>query len=228
MFNFDAYAFSKQPDFNEAATRKAFKKAVPLKTVVVYCYDPRAVGVPSAVAKALNCEVFPGEIITDANGNKIASSTTIFPVIVAGGRAADALRSITVAQHLFGIENIAVVHHSHCGATSFTADGIINAYKHEHHVDISGLYERENICIEDYVSSLHRDVGIVRNSKGTPRYANVYGFFYDIDSERLTLVVEDRGSSSDRPTTTDSRQAAAEHQTTRPQRTETTLASGTV
>jgi len=199
MFNFDAYAFSKQPGFNEAATRKAFKKAVPLKTVVIYCYDPRAVGVPSAVAKALDREVFPGDIITDPNGKKIASSTTIFPVIVAGGRAVDALRSITVAQHLFGIENIAIVHHSHCGATSFTADGIINAYKHEHDVDISDLYERRNICIEDYVVSLRRDVGIVRDSKGTPRHANVYGFFYDIDTEQLTLVVEDRGRSDDHP-----------------------------
>ena len=228
MFNFDAYVFSKQPGFNEAATRKAFKKAVPLKTVVIYCYDPRAVGVPSAVAKALNCEVFPGKVITDANGNKIASSTTIFPVIVAGGRAVDALRSITVAQHLFGIENIAVVHHSHCGATSFTADGIINAYKHEHDVDISGLYDRGNICIDDYVSSLRRDVGIVRNSKGTPRHANVYGFFFDIDTERLTLVVEDRGSVNDRPGTTNSRQAAAEHRDIPPQRSETPLASGAV
>ena len=205
MFNFDPYAFSKQSDFNEAATRKAFKKAVPLKTVVIYCYDPRAVGVPSAVAKALDREVFPGKIITDANGNKIASSTTIFPVIVAGGRAVDALRSITVAQHLFGIENIVIVHHSHCGATSFTADGIINSYKSEHDADISDLYERGNICIEDYVASLRRDVGIVRNSKGTPRHANVYGFFYDIDTELLTLVVEDRGSLSDRHDTNNSR-----------------------
>lgn len=205
MFNFDPYAFSKQSDFNEAATRKAFKKAVPLKTVVIYCYDPRAAGVPSAVAKALDREVFPGKIITDANGNKIASSTTIFPVIVAGGRAVDALRSITVAQHLFGIENIVIVHHSHCGATSFTADGIINSYKSEHDADISDLYERGNICIEDYVASLRRDVAIVRNSKGTPRHANVYGFFYDIDTERLTLVVEDRGSLSDRHDTNNSR-----------------------
>ena len=58
-------------------------------------------------------------------------------MIVAGGRAIDALRSITVAQHLFGIQNIVIVHHSYCGATTFTADGIIGAYEHEHHRDIS-------------------------------------------------------------------------------------------
>ncbi len=44
--NFDAYAFSKQPGFDEAATRVEFARAVPLRTVVVYCYDPRAVEIP--------------------------------------------------------------------------------------------------------------------------------------------------------------------------------------
>lgn len=46
--------------------------------------------------------------------------------------------------------NVVVVHHSHCGATSFTADGIIDAYRHEHHLDISSLYQRSSICIADY------------------------------------------------------------------------------
>jgi carbonic anhydrase len=192
MTSFDAYTFSKQPNFDEAATRKEFKKAVPLRTVVIYCYDPRAVGIPDAVAKALPQEVYPGQILKDASGNKVASSTTIFPVVVAGGRAVDALRSITVAQHLFGIQNVVVVHHTHCGATSFTADGIIHAYKHEHHTDISDLYAREDVCIEDYVSSLQRDTRLVRESKGTPKHADVYGYVYDIDTEELTLVVEDR------------------------------------
>lgn len=192
MTNFDAYVFSKQPGFDEAATRTEFKKAVPLKTVVIYCYDPRAAGIPDAVAKAMSDEVYPGRIIRDANGNKVASSTTVFPVIVAGGRAADALRSVTVAQHLFGIENVVVVHHTHCGATTFTADGIIKAYQHEHHTDISDLYERSNLCIGDLEASLKMDTRRVRESKGVPEHVNIYGYVYDIDTEQLTLVVEDR------------------------------------
>ncbi len=136
---FDAYAFSKQPGYDELTVRKEFAKAVPLKTVVIYCYDPRAVGIPAAVAREFG-EVYPGDIITDAQGNKVASTTSLFEVVVAGGRATDALRSITVAQHLFGIKNIVIVHHTYCGATSFTADGIIDAYKHEHDTDISALY----------------------------------------------------------------------------------------
>ena len=191
MGKFDRYAFSAQPSFNEAATREAFSHAVPLKTLVIYCYDPRAAEIPNAVAKLFGDEVFPGEIILDGSGNRVASSTTIFPVIVAGGRAVDALRSITVAQHLFGIENIVVVHHSHCGATSFTADGIIDAYEHEHHLDISNLYQRCSICITDYEVSLKHDTALVRSHDGTPRHVNIFGYFYDIDTRALTEIVRD-------------------------------------
>ena len=194
MHNFDAYAFSKQPNYDEAAVRKEFAKAVPLRTVVVYCYDPRAVGIPAAVARELG-EVYPGEIITDETGNKVASTTSLFEVVVAGGRATDALRSITVAQHLFGIENIVIAHHTHCGATSFTADGLIEAYQREHDADISALYDRDSISISDYVSSLEHDTRLVRESKGTPRGVNIYGYLYDIDTDRLSLVTEDEAAT---------------------------------
>lgn len=195
MGKFDRYAFSKSPAYDEAATRLAFAKAVPLKTLVIHCYDPRAVEIPDAVAKALGNETYPGDIVVDNSGNRVASTATIFPIVVAGGRAVDALRSITVAQHLFGIQNIVVVHHSHCGATSFTADGIIDAYSHEHHADIADLYDRGSICIEDYEASLKRDTALVRASAGTPKHVNIFGFFYDIDTGNLTEVVRDEARS---------------------------------
>src|SRR5262249_42027118 len=126
------------------------------------------------------------------------STTTIFPVIVAGGRAIDALRSITIAQHLFGIENVVVVHHSYCGGTSFTANGIIDAWRREQGADISKLYDRGSICIEDYEVSLKHDVALVRAHAGTPRRVNIFGYFYDIDTGALTEVVRDRGDRAQR------------------------------
>jgi len=188
----DTYAFSKQPGFVETEMRKTFKQAVPLRTVVVYCYDPRAVNIPHAVAKAIPGEVYPGEIVWDEQGRKIASTTTIFPVVVAGGRAVDALRSITVAQHLFGIENIVVVHHTYCGATSFTPEGLIKAFHNEQGLDISALYDQGSIAIADYETSLQRDTRLLRESKGTPKNVNIYGYLFNIDTEALTLIVEDR------------------------------------
>jgi carbonic anhydrase len=187
---FDAYAFSKQPGYDEDAVRRAFAKAVPLRTVVVYCYDPRAVGIPAAVAKEFG-DVFPGAIVRDVAGKKVASTTTLFEVVVAGGRAIDALRSVTVGQHLFGIERIVIVHHTYCGATSFTADGIIEAYRREQGTDIGSLYPRDSISISDYVTSLRHDVRLMRTSAGTPRQVSIYGYMYDIDTEALSLVVED-------------------------------------
>ena len=195
--DFDAYAFSRQPDYDEASVRQEFAKAVPLRTIVVYCFDPRATGIPAAVAEEFG-DVYPGEIVTDDAGNKIASTANVFDVVVAGGRATDALRSVTVAQHLFGIENVVVVHHTHCGATSYTADGIIDAYRHEHGSEISELYERESVSISDYVSSLEHDTRLIRESAGTPQHINIYGYVYDIDTGELTRVIEDEGIGSDR------------------------------
>jgi carbonic anhydrase len=188
---FDAYVFAKQPGYDERAFRQAFATAVPLRTVVVYCYDPRAVGIPAAVAKEFG-DVFPGAIVRGDAGKKVASTTTLFEVVVAGGRAIDALRSVTVAQHLFGIERVVVVHHTYCGATSFTADGIIEGYAREQGTDISSLYPRDSICITDYVSSLTHDVRLMRMSAGTPRQVAIYGYMYDIDAEALSLVVQDK------------------------------------
>src|SRR5262249_18267479 len=179
--DFDAYVFSKQPSYDEKAVRREFAKAVPLRTVVIYCYDPRAVGIPAAVAKAFG-DVFPGEVVTDGNGKKVASTTTVFEVVVAGGRAIDALRSVTVAQHLFGIESIVIVHHTHCGATSFTAGGIIDAYKRELGTDIANLYERDSICITDYATSLRHDARLMRASAGTPPPPPIYRRLYNRDN----------------------------------------------
>src|SRR5262245_35317525 len=192
--SFDIYAFSKLPGYHEPTVRKEFAKADPLRPLVIYCYDPRAAGIPAAVARQFG-ESYPGKVITDARGAKVASTTTLFEIVVAGGRAVDALRSITIAQHLFGIKNIVVVHHTYCGGTSFTADGIIATCKQEHHTDSSDLYQRESICISDYVSSLKHDVQLVRKSKGTPKHANIYGYVYDINTDVLSLVVQDKSQS---------------------------------
>jgi carbonic anhydrase len=118
----------------------------------------------------------------------------MFEVVVAGGRAVDALRSITVAQHLFGIENIVIVHHTQCGATSYTVDGIIDAYRHEHGSDISETYERHSVAISDYVESLNHDTRLVRVSTGTPKDVDIYGYLYNIDTNELSLVTADKGA----------------------------------
>jgi carbonic anhydrase len=110
---------------------------------------------------------------------------------VGGGRAVDALRSITVSQHLFGLERIAVVHHSFCGGTSFTREGITEAWKHEQHGDISSTYDWDGICIDGFEKSLKYDVDLIRGHEGTPKNVAIYGLFYNIDTGELTEVIRD-------------------------------------
>lgn len=189
--SFDEFAFSRRPDYDEATVRRYFAQLMPLRTIAIYCYDPRAAGIPHAVAKELG-DVFPGEVVTDEDGNGIATTATLLTVVVAGGRAIDALRSITVGQHLLGLENVVIVHHTWCGASSYTEAGIVGAFRKELGQEIDGLYPSESVCIRDYRSSLEHDVALVRASAGTPKHVNIFGYVYDIDRLELTRICEDR------------------------------------
>lgn len=188
--DFSNYAFSAQPGYDEAETRAAFAKLMPLRTIAIYCYDPRAATIPEAVAREFG-DVYPGGPVLDDEGNVVGTNASLLTVVVAGGRAIDALRSITVGQHLFGVENIVVVHHTHCGATSYTADGIVEAFRTEQGAEIADFFDRESVCISDFTSALEHDVALIRRSPGTPSTASVYGYMFDIETGALTPVTED-------------------------------------
>lgn len=179
----DRFVYSQTPGYVEREVRRAFHDAVPLKTVVTYCYDPRAAEIPLRLGKFLAGEVYPGEVVYDREGKKAGSTSTIFPVVVAGGRAVDALRSITIAHHLFGLERVVVVHHTNCGTSSFTSQGLLEAYRAEQGIDISGIYDRESIAIDHLMSTLRHDVQIVRDSPAVPASVEVVGYVYDIDAD---------------------------------------------
>lgn len=196
---YDKAIISRQPNFDERKTRSEFRKVIPnLKTVVVHCFDPRVTGgIPPAVAKALPGQVYPGEVfefVGEDGKKKIGSNTTIFPVVVAGGRASgSAQQSISIACHLFDKDNVAIVHHTDCGGTHFTPEGFLETFKEEFGQDITDLWDADDISIENFTQSLHRDVRSVRTSRGTPRHVNVFGFLYDIETGQLLLVEEKPG-----------------------------------
>jgi carbonic anhydrase len=196
---YDKAIISRQPNFDERKTRSEFRKVIPnLKTVVVHCFDPRVTGgIPPAVAKALPGQVYPGEVFEFVGKNgkkKIGSNTTIFSVVVTGGRASgSAQRSISIACHLFDIDNVAIVHHTDCGGTHFTPEGFLETFKEEFGQDITDLWDADDISIENFTQSLHRDVRSVRTSRGTPGHVNVFGFLYDIETGQLMLVEEKPG-----------------------------------
>lgn len=197
---FSEFVLSANEGFDEPAMREAFSHAVPIKTIVIYCLDPRVTEIPTAVARYLGDETYPGEVIINEDGSRIGSTTTLATVAVAAGRAVDGVRSVSVLQHLFGIERIVVVHHSNCGATSYSADGMIDAFHHEHGTDISHAYDPASVCITDFEASLTYDTNLLRASPGVPKRAEILGLFYNTDTDELTEVARIDGASVGRPT----------------------------
>lgn len=191
---FSEYVFSAMPGYDEPSFRKVFAQAINLRTIVIHCFDPRAAEIPMVIAKHFPDEIYPGENVLDSAGNRVGHTRTLFAVTSAGGRAITGLQSISTMEHLFGFKNVVVVHHSYCGATSFTTDGLLGTFGQEHHVDISREYDRGSVSIGDFEDSLHYDVALIRQSPGVPKSVDVYGFFYNIDTGELIEVVRSQAT----------------------------------
>jgi carbonic anhydrase len=190
MGKYSAYEYRKQPGFDMNAFEGA-NQAIPMKTLVIHCFDPRAVEIPRAVAEHFGDEVYPGEIITDKNGTHVGSTRTLFAETNAGGRAAFALESIAAMDYIFDVKNVVVVHHSFCGTTTLTPELLVEEFHDHHHADISTLFDRDSLAIMDFEESLNYDVKLLRSSPAVPKHIKLYGFFYEISSGKLTEVVRD-------------------------------------
>jgi carbonic anhydrase len=190
MSKFSAFEYRNQPGFDQNKFEGA-NQAIPMKTLVIHCFDPRATEIPQKVAEHLGDEVYPGELVLDEAGNKVGSTCTLFAETNAGGRAASALRSVAAMDYLFNVQNVVVVHHSFCGTTTYTPELFIEEFRDHHHVDVSTLFDRESVAIMDFEKSLRYDVGLLRSSPAVPKTVKLYGFFFDINSGKLTEVVRD-------------------------------------
>ena len=93
----------RQPWF-DASSFNGFNQAIPMKTMVIYCVDPRAADVPDVVARHFGDEVYPGENILDDAGNRIGNTRTLFTVTNGGGRAASALMTVAEMDYLFNVD----------------------------------------------------------------------------------------------------------------------------
>ena len=70
MSSFKQFELRTQPWFDQA-TFVGWNHAIPMKTLVIYCFDPRASEIPNAVARQLGDEVYPGENILDSEGHRV-------------------------------------------------------------------------------------------------------------------------------------------------------------
>jgi carbonic anhydrase len=190
MTKYSEYEYRKQPGFDMNAFEGA-NQAIPMKTLVIYCFDPRATEIPQAIAEYFGDEVYPGEIITDKNGTRVGSTRTLFTATNAGGRAAFALESIAAMDYIFSVKNVVVVHHSFCGTTTLTPELIVEEFHDHYHADISTLFDHDSLAIMDFEESLNYDIKLLRASPAVPKHIKLYGFFYEISSGKLTEIVRD-------------------------------------
>ncbi|SFN18315.1 carbonic anhydrase [Chitinophaga sp. YR627] len=190
MGKFEEFQFRTQPWFDQS-NFQGFNQAIPMKTIVIYCFDPRAAEIPQAVAAYFGDEVYPGENIFNEEGARVGHTRTLFTVSNAGGRALSALQSVATMEYLFHVQNVVVVHHSFCGATAFTPDQLMNEFHEHHHADLTSIIDHDSMAIMDYEKSLQHDLDILRNSPAVPKNIKLYGFFYEMNSGTLTEVLRD-------------------------------------
>jgi len=120
----------------------------------------------------------------------------------AGGRAADALRSLIISQRLLGTTEVAVIHHTDCGMLTFT-----NADLRARVADDLGPGAARAASGVDFLpftdldASVRDDVLFLRRSPLVPQSIAIRGFVYDVRSGRLREIdVASEATATARPT----------------------------
>lgn len=134
------------------------------KVAIVTCMDSRL-----HVAQALGLALGDAHILRNA-----------------GGRVTeDMLRSLVISEQQLGTREIVVLHHTDCGAQTFTNQEFQEQLKDELGVDVS---DTDFLPFSDVEESVRDDMTILRNSPLIPDDVIISGAVYDVDTGRMTEV----------------------------------------
>lgn len=135
------------------------------KVAIVTCMDSRL-----HVAQALGLALGDAHILRNA-----------------GGRVTeDMIRSLVISQQQLGTREIVVLHHTDCGAQTFTNEDFAVQLKRDLGVDVSG---RDFLPFTDIEESVREDMALLRKSPLIPDEVVISGAVYDVDTGRMTEVV---------------------------------------
>jgi len=152
---------------NEQYAAKFEKGDLPLppgrKVAVLACMDARL-----DPARALGLEEGDAHVIRNA-----------------GGRAADALRSLVISEQLLGTNTIVILHHTDCGMLTFTDEVIHEKVKHDLHADADHI---AFLPFKDLDQSVRDDIAFLRSSSLIPESIDIRGFIYDVKTGKLHSV----------------------------------------
>ena len=105
----------------------------------------------------------------------------------AGGRVTDdMIRSLVISQQQLGTREIVVLHHTDCGAQTFTNDAFADQLQCDLGVDVHG---HDFLPFTDVEESVREDMAILRQSPLIPDDVNISGAVYDVDTGRMTEVI---------------------------------------
>ncbi len=105
----------------------------------------------------------------------------------AGGRMADALRSLAISQLLLGTTEVAVIHHTECAMMTFTEADMRRRLGHEAGVDPGDM---AFLPFRDLEESVRDDLRLYRASALVRHDVPVRGFIYDVATGLLREVDE--------------------------------------
>ncbi|HEM6032887.1 carbonic anhydrase [Streptococcus suis] len=134
------------------------------KVAIVTCMDSRL-----HVAQALGLALGDAHILRNA-----------------GGRVTeDMIRSLVISQQQLGTREIVVLHHTDCGAQTFTNEDFAVQLKRDLGVDVTG---QDFLPFTDIEESVREDIALLKQSPLIPDDVEISGAVYDVDTGRMTEV----------------------------------------
>jgi carbonic anhydrase len=107
----------------------------------------------------------------------------------AGGRAADAIRSLAVSQHLLGTREVVIMFHTDCGQAAFGTDGFRRRVTEQLGPAAGQAAQSlDFLPITDLEQALRDDVAMVRTHPLLRHDIPVTGLIYDVETGRVTEV----------------------------------------
>ena len=104
----------------------------------------------------------------------------------AGGRVTDdMIRSLVISQQQLGTREIVVLHHTDCGAQTFTNPEFHEQLQRDLGVDVS---DKDFLPFTDIEESVREDVQLLKDSPLIPEDVIINGAVYDVDTGRMTEV----------------------------------------
>lgn len=102
----------------------------------------------------------------------------------AGGRVAEALRSLCISQQLLGTEAVAIVHHTGCGMATFRDDDLRERLRAQGIVADHVAF----LPFRDVEQAVRDDIALYRATPWVRQDIPVRGFVYDVETGVLREV----------------------------------------